>query len=85
MGPSGWGPMTGRRLGYCAGFNAPGFMGRGLGLGRGRGFGFGRGLRYGRGMGIGMRMGFGRGWGRGRAWGDSYIDQYCEPDPYRRY
>ena len=39
-GPSGQGPMTGRGMGYCAGFNAPGFMNPGFnrGFGRGRGF-----------------------------------------------
>jgi len=52
-GPMGAGPMTGRALGYCAGFGAPGFARIG-GLGRGRGGGFGRGI--------------GRGWGRG-GWG----------------
>ncbi len=54
------GPMTGRGLGYCAGYNAPGYVngmpGRGFGLGRGRGFG--RGL----GLGLGFRGGRGRGW-----------------------
>jgi hypothetical protein len=25
-GPLGWGPMTGRAAGYCAGFPVPGFM-----------------------------------------------------------
>jgi len=52
-GPAGMGPMTGRRAGYCAGFDQPGFAnpaaGYGLGLGRGmrRGFfhHFGRGFR----------------------------------------
>jgi len=41
-GPNGQGPLTGRRMGYCAGFNMPGFMnpGFGRGFGRGRGFGF---------------------------------------------
>ena len=40
-GPLGEGPMTGRQLGYGAGFNSPGFMQRfGFGRGRGRGFGF---------------------------------------------
>ena len=33
-GPLGWGPMTGRAAGYCAGFPVPGYMnlfvGRGL-------------------------------------------------------
>lgn len=53
-GPWGLGPMTGRRMGYCAGFQAPGFMYPGPGLGFGRGFGLGR--------------GFGRGFGRGRGW-----------------
>lgn len=49
-GPWGLGPMTGRALGYCAGYPVPGYMqpGPGLGFGRGRGwFGWGRG--YGRG------------------------------------
>ncbi len=48
-GPLGQGPMTGRRMGFCAGFNNPGFMnsgfGRGFGRGSGRGFGRGRGPR----------------------------------------
>jgi len=57
-GPLGLGPMTGRGLGYCAGFNTPGFVkGPGFGWGRGwgRGFGWGRGWRWFRGR--------GRGWG----------------------
>jgi hypothetical protein len=52
-GPLGEGPMTGRQLGYGAGYNSPGYArGSGMGLGRGffgrgRGFfGFGRGYRY---------------------------------------
>ena len=51
-GPNGMGTMTGRAAGFCAGFNAPGFVnpavgrGRGMGFGRGRGFGGGgRGFR----------------------------------------
>ncbi|MHA1339327.1 MAG: DUF5320 domain-containing protein [Promethearchaeota archaeon] len=47
-GPLGLGPLTGRRLGYCAGFSTPGYtksFGLGLGLGR---LGFrGRGWRRG--------------------------------------
>ena len=47
-GPDGRGPMSGRGLGYCAGYNSPGFtkgmpMGRGLGhgyWGHGRGYGW---------------------------------------------
>ena len=57
-GPLGEGPMTGRQLGYGAGYDSPGYTkgpgrgwGRGL-LGRGRGF-------FGRGFGFGA---FGRGW-----------------------
>ena len=34
-GPAGQGPMTGRRMGFCAGFNTPGFMSGGFGRGRG--------------------------------------------------
>lgn len=48
-GPMGWGPMTGRGFGFCAGNDQPGCYagpggGRGLGRGRGRGFGPGRGF-----------------------------------------
>ncbi|MFY9189585.1 MAG: DUF5320 domain-containing protein [bacterium] len=49
-GPQGMGPLTGRRLGYCAGFPASGacspfgYGGRGFGFGRGRGRG--RGFRH---------------------------------------
>mgnify|MGYP006290037961 CR=1 FL=1 len=50
-GPAGMGPMTGRAAGYCAGYQAPGYMnpvpGRGFGFGRGRGAGFGRGMGFG--------------------------------------
>lgn len=41
-GPQGAGPMTGRGLGYCAGFATPGFA---TGGGFGRGFGGGGGGR----------------------------------------
>ena len=45
-GPAGQGRMTGRGMGFCAGFNAPGFMNySGRGLGRGMGFGRGYGWR----------------------------------------
>jgi hypothetical protein len=46
-GPVGMGPMTGRAAGFCAGFNAPGFMSQCMGRGF-RGFwrhGAGRGWR----------------------------------------
>jgi hypothetical protein len=53
-GPTGMGPMTGRRAGFCAGFGMPGYEnpmpGRGLGMGFGRGRGaWGRGAGGGRG------------------------------------
>ncbi|MBN2262076.1 MAG: DUF5320 domain-containing protein [Prolixibacteraceae bacterium] len=55
-GPMGQGPMTGRSLGYCAGYESPGFtrgFGSGFGGGRGQGRGFGgRGMAYGRGFGF---------------------------------
>ncbi|MEW6443770.1 MAG: DUF5320 domain-containing protein [bacterium] len=47
-GPFGWGPMTGRAAGYCAGFPAPGSWNPMPGLGYG-GWGRGRGGRGGRG------------------------------------
>ena len=55
-GPRGLRSTTGRGLGYCAGYDSPGFtkgpgMGRGQGWGRGRGVGYGRGFGYGRGLG----------------------------------
>ena len=40
-GPMGMGPMTGRGMGYCTGYAAPGAavgFGRGAGIGRGRGY-----------------------------------------------
>ncbi|MHA1291908.1 MAG: DUF5320 domain-containing protein [Promethearchaeota archaeon] len=54
-GPVGQGPMTGRALGYCAGYSTPGYTkglrgGMGRGWWRGRGFGFGRGIGWGRGF-----------------------------------
>jgi len=55
-GPRGLGPRTGRALGYCAGYDTPGYTkGPGMGLGRGWGRGFGRG----RGMGWGGRFDWG--------------------------
>ena len=46
-GPEGYGPQTGRRLGYCPVYNVPGhikgYYGRGMGRGNGHG-GYGRGF-----------------------------------------
>ena len=53
-GPTGMGPMTGRGMGYCGGYDRPGFTNpiAGRGMGMGRGFGGGG---YGRGGGRGWR------------------------------
>lgn len=45
-GPMGQGSMTGRLLGFCSGYNSPGYTkgaSRGMKSGMGRGAGFGRG------------------------------------------
>jgi hypothetical protein len=47
--------MTGRGLGYCAGYSTPGYT---KGVGRGFGRGFGRGWGRGRGRGRGYGRGF---------------------------
>jgi len=45
-GPAGYGPMSGRGAGYCAGFGVPGYMNPAPGGGRGAwGAGMGRGGR----------------------------------------
>jgi hypothetical protein len=54
-GPNGQGSMTGRGMGYCAGYQAPGYFNQSVGCGRGIG--------YGRGLGLGR----GRGWRQGIA------------------
>ncbi len=46
-GPGGLGPMTGRAAGYCAGYDAPGYVNPGPGRGFGLGFGGGRGGGWG--------------------------------------
>ena len=54
-GPNGMGQMTGRGLGYCAGYDSPGFT---KGVPRG-GAGFDYGRRFGRGLGKGFSREFG--------------------------
>jgi hypothetical protein len=49
-GPMGEGPMTGRRMGFCSGYSAPGYASRPY---PGRGGRFGGGYGYGRGHGAG--------------------------------
>ena len=53
-GPSGSGPMTGRRMGFCVDNNNQYFSNRGLGFQRGNRGGFGYGRGYGRGFGYGL-------------------------------
>lgn len=64
-GPMGYGPMTGRAAGYCAGYGVPGYANPGLGrpvrYARGRGMGYGR----------GPRLGYSRGYG----W--AFVPQYA--------
>ena len=55
-GPMGLGRMTGRGVGFCAGFAAPGYMNPMPGRGRGMHRGWGRG--GGRGQGRGWRHGY---------------------------
>lgn len=55
-GPNGMGQMTGRGLGYCAGYDSPGFT-KGVPRG-GAGFNYGRGLRRGFRGGFGYDRGF---------------------------
>jgi hypothetical protein len=60
-GPVGFGPMTGRAAGYCAGYPAPGYanpVGGRLGMGFRRGFGGGFGRRAGRGFRRGAFLGY---------------------------
>jgi hypothetical protein len=57
-GRNGFGPMTGRGMGYCAGYDVPGYVnGGGFGNRRffGRGAGLGLGYRYGGRYGYGLR------------------------------
>lgn len=59
-GPVGMGPMTGRGVGYCAGYRVPGYANPMPGRGWGRGAGFG--------------CGWGR--GAGWRWADPYANAY---------
>ena len=70
-GPLGRGSMTGRRAGFCAGYQVPGYENPRYGFGRG----FGRGL----GRGFGRRY-----WGRCRSSLSEipYSDSYNNPMPY---
>ncbi|MFX0187535.1 MAG: DUF5320 domain-containing protein [Candidatus Hodarchaeota archaeon] len=56
-GPWGQGPITGRGLGYCTGYDTPGYA-------KAPGMGLRRGLRSGFGLGYGRGAGWRRGTGR---------------------
>ncbi len=61
-GPLGEGPMTGRGMGDCTGYNdvpRRRYYGRGAGLGLRRGFARGAGRGFGRGIGRGFARGYG--------------------------
>ena len=62
-GPNGLGPMTGRRMGFCTGYNTPGYMNPGATEGAQNVNRF-----YGSGRGQGLRRGFGQGFGRRANW-----------------
>lgn len=93
-GPLGFGPMTGRAGGYCAGYPVPGYLNPISGRGRsgvGRGYfswGGGRGRFFGRGFGFGRGRGRGRGWGRfgfRPGWGFPYGAYPYTMPPYGEY
>ncbi len=67
-GPRGFGPMTGRGMGYCGGYGRPGYSNPGYGYGRG----------WGRGRGMGRGFGWGGGWG-GAAYGGYPVAPAARP------
>ena len=69
-GPNGMGSMTGRRMGFCAGFNTPGYANRPR-FGYGRGFG-GGGVNRPR-LGMAWRRGRGGGGGYGWNWQSPFV------------
>ena len=84
-GPEGFGPMTGRAAGYCAGYDVPGYANPGYRRGGGRRMSFGRG---GRGGGRGWRNMYYatglHGWARGGfppVTGPGYYPAPYEPAP----
>jgi len=74
-GPTGNGPLSGRGMGYCKGYDVPGYMNPGVNQG------FGRGRRFGRGMGRGNRWGF---YATGQpGWARGYNNEINEPVGFR--
>ncbi len=74
-GPEGMGPLTGRGLGFCNGFDSPGFANPGPGFRGGRGWGRG----WGQGRGLGWRNRF-RG-GNRPAWNRRNWNPGSSPQP----
>lgn len=63
-GPVGYGPLTGRRAGFCGGYAVPGYLNAGFrGMGRGGGFGGGHGQRHRHWYYATGLPGWARGWG----------------------
>jgi len=77
-GPRGMGPMTGRGLGFCAGYDVPGYIQGGYGPRMGGGFGWGRGYGRGRGWRHGYHATGQPGWMR---YGLPYGAPYAPPTP----
>ena len=68
-GPDGMGPRSGRGLGFCAGYGAPGFTDPGPGYGR----------RFGRGHGRGFHNGALRGVHHPHGWNTGHYGAYAAP------
>ncbi len=88
-GPVGNGPKTGRRAGFCAGFDGPGYQNGGprsdAGMDMGRGFaGRGRRNRFCAPTGFGQGRGMGTGYGRFTGPGGNEFTQDTERDRLRR-
>ena len=81
-GPNGMGPMTGRGLGFCAGYDRPGYANNG-GYGRGAGLGYGH--RNGAGRGFGRGYGNGYGMGRGAGYGSYGYPAFPAQPVYPEY
>ncbi|NLJ81027.1 MAG: DUF5320 domain-containing protein [Firmicutes bacterium] len=73
-GPAGMGPLSGRRLGFCAGYGSPGYANPIGGRGR-RGPGYGRGWGYGRFAGAGMWAGDAGPFPGGRQFSAGVVDE----------
>ena len=79
-GPAGMGPMTGRGMGYCGGYDAPGWAGPGYSWGFARGRGRGGRMGRGGGGGWGWRHQFyATGLPRWARWGTPPVAAYGRP------